>query len=168
MRVEVLARDLGVTKGSFYWHFRDRQELLEALLAFWEEETEWLIGEARRLHTPIDRLIGFFKLVSRTHIYPPDVAIFEWARRDAAVARRAERVEELRIEFIARQVRDSGVDRHEAGRRAEIGYLTTLGWIERSARLASKPDLIAFTTSLFRLLLETRVRHIGRRLAAIG
>ena len=33
VRVEVLARDLGVSKGSFYWHFRDRSELLEKLLA---------------------------------------------------------------------------------------------------------------------------------------
>ena len=35
VRVEPLARRLGVTKGSFYWHFRDRQELLDVLLDLW-------------------------------------------------------------------------------------------------------------------------------------
>src|SRR5262245_7462490 len=39
VRVEPLARALGVTKGSFYWHFRDRSDLLEALLKEWEDET---------------------------------------------------------------------------------------------------------------------------------
>lgn len=168
VRIEKLARDLGVTKGSFYWHFRDRGDLYDALLVFWEEETEWLIGEAERLATPIDRLIGFFNLVSRTRIYPPDIAIFEWARHDPAVARRAARVEHRRIAFIARQVQDSGVERREAQRRAEIVYLTTLGWMERSGRITDKPDLVGFTTSLFQLLLETRVRDLGRRLAASG
>src|SRR5580704_7351182 len=38
VRVEKLARDLKVTKGSFYWHFTDREELLEVLLREWEEE----------------------------------------------------------------------------------------------------------------------------------
>ena len=38
VRVERLAADLGITKGSFYWHFRDRGGLLEALLEFWSRE----------------------------------------------------------------------------------------------------------------------------------
>ena len=48
VRVEPLARDLGVTKGSFYWHFSDRDDLLEALLVEWEQETS-LLSEALRL-----------------------------------------------------------------------------------------------------------------------
>src|SRR6202451_414830 len=47
VRVELLARDLGVSKGSFYWHFRDRGELLEKLLTRWEDaEIDWLTAEA--------------------------------------------------------------------------------------------------------------------------
>ena len=48
VRVEVLARELGVTKGSFYWHFRDRADLLEALLVEWEEETGLLTDALRQ------------------------------------------------------------------------------------------------------------------------
>ena len=51
VRVEVLARDLGVSKGSFYWHFRDRGELLEKLLARWEDGETQLAerrGQRRR------------------------------------------------------------------------------------------------------------------------
>ena len=43
VRIELLARDLGVSKGSFYWHFRDREDLLTCVLDRWEaDETEWL------------------------------------------------------------------------------------------------------------------------------
>src|SRR5438067_13057108 len=59
VRVEPLARELGVTKGSFYWHFRDRSDLLEALLAEWEEETSLLtdaISAADQLE-PFDKIL---------------------------------------------------------------------------------------------------------------
>jgi len=46
VRVEKLARTLNVTKGSFYWHFKDRNEILEALLREWEEETATLTRDA--------------------------------------------------------------------------------------------------------------------------
>ena len=49
VRVERLSRDLRVTKGSFYWHFKDREELLELLLREWEEELRR--GSLRRLQS---------------------------------------------------------------------------------------------------------------------
>src|SRR5829696_6845194 len=56
--VEPLARQLGVTKGSFYWHFKDRRALLEATLERWEEEsTEARIAASRRISDPRERLI---------------------------------------------------------------------------------------------------------------
>ena len=55
VRVEVLAHELGVTKGSFYWHFRDRADLLEALLVEWEEETG-LLTDALRQSNPRGQL----------------------------------------------------------------------------------------------------------------
>src|SRR5215217_5141721 len=56
--VEPLARRLGVTKGSFYWHFKDRRALLEATLEGWEEEsTEARISASRRISDRRERLI---------------------------------------------------------------------------------------------------------------
>src|SRR5438128_10889157 len=52
VRVEPLARGLGVTKGSFYWHFKDRNALLEALLREWEEETRLLTGALHTANPP--------------------------------------------------------------------------------------------------------------------
>src|ERR671910_2473019 len=56
--VEPLARRLGVTKGSFYWHFKDRRALLETTLERWEEEsTVARISASRRISDPRKRLI---------------------------------------------------------------------------------------------------------------
>src|SRR4051812_22016420 len=56
--VEALARRLGVTKGSFYWHFEDRDALLRAALVAWENEyTERIIEALASLSSPRDRLV---------------------------------------------------------------------------------------------------------------
>lgn len=133
VRVEKLARILGVTKGSFYWHFRDRAELLEAILSRWEEETNWLTAGASTAETPRGRVEQFFVLANMSP-YPPDREIFAWARRDAVVARRVEVVEAKRVAFFETQLLDLGAVPPRAGHLAEILYLATLGWLERRWR----------------------------------
>lgn len=153
VRVEPLARGLGVTKGSFYWHFADRAELLEAVLALWEQETVALVAEASRGETPAERLQQFFRLAAANESYPPDAAIFAWAASDALVARRAEATEARRIEFLRRQLRASGLDEDEAARRADAAYLASLGWIERAGRVTGmEQDLDALMEFLLGLL----------------
>jgi len=96
VRVETLARVLGVTKGSFYWHFKDRRELMEALLREWEEEAE-LLTEALRRADPISALPEIVKELGRRNLASErgesasDAAIFSWAALDQHVAKRTER-----------------------------------------------------------------------------
>src|ERR1041385_3058034 len=81
VRVEPLARELGVTKGSFYWHFGDRADLLEALLVEWEEETA-LLTDALRRSNPKGELPAVIAELSRRNVAsergesPSDAAIF--------------------------------------------------------------------------------------------
>src|SRR6478672_1382170 len=80
VRVEPLARDLGVTKGSFYWHFTDRAELLEALILEWEQETA-LLTDALRQADPRDELPAILVELDRRNVAsergesPSDAAI---------------------------------------------------------------------------------------------
>jgi AcrR family transcriptional regulator len=155
--VEALARTLGVTKGSFYWHFADRGELLEQLLRLWERETEEYIAEAERQARPLDRVLCFFTVVARHRGELPDIEYFSWARRDPRIARRVSVAEARRIRFIERELRAAGLDRREAARRAEAGYLSTLGWIERASRSkerASPAELRRFAGHLFRWMFD--------------
>ncbi len=133
VRIDVLARELGVSRGSFYWHFRDRSELLATILARWEEETAWLISGASAAPTPRERALRFFELANASP-YPPDREIFAWARRDSKVARRVEAVEAKRVAFFEQVMHDAGVPGERARRLGEILYLATLGWLERRWR----------------------------------
>lgn len=133
VRIDALARALGVSRGSFYWHFRDRRELLETILARWEEETAWLIAGASAASTARERAFRFFELANASP-YPPDREIFAWARRDPKVARRVETVEARRVAFFERVLLDAGAPGERGRQLAEILYLATLGWLERRWR----------------------------------
>jgi AcrR family transcriptional regulator len=154
VRVEVIANALGVTKGSFYWHFRDRPALLDAILAEWEGETRWLVAEARQADGPRARLERFFELVAENRGYPPDVEILAWARHDPAVAARVEATERMRLDFIRGELRASGIAAVEADRRAKAAYLATQGYVEWVSRgVEGYASLPAFTRHLFGLVL---------------
>jgi AcrR family transcriptional regulator len=107
VRIEPLAKELGVTKGGFYWHFADRPALLEEMLDTWErvsideaiERVERDGGDAR------DRLRRLFALASAGDelarlVLRTDLAVRDWARRDEAVAARLRRVDNRRMEYL--------------------------------------------------------------------
>lgn len=157
VQIEPLARSLGATKGSFYWHFADRAALLAALLEWWTLETDWLIRAAREAATPRERLLRYFTLVAAHREYPPDAEILSWARRDADVAREVNQTERARLAFIEEELAATGLAPDEARRRARVAYLATQGWVERASRgEESYARLPEFTAHLFSLVLGHR------------
>ncbi|MFN2400088.1 MAG: TetR/AcrR family transcriptional regulator [Gemmatimonadaceae bacterium] len=165
VRVDPLARALGVTKGSFYWHFRSRGDLLDALIDLWEEETTWLVAQASTADSPRNRLLRFFQLISPARNYPSDREMFAWARRSAILRTRANAVELKRVSFIEQQLIAASISAPVAARRAEIAYLATLGWLERRGRSEAMDDSLGeFAEHLFPLMLagSKRSRSSGR------
>lgn len=151
VRVEVLARDLGVSKGSFYWHFRDRADLLEKMLARWEDlELSWLDekGSAASMATRWAKLIERSTDPARIRT---EVAIRAWARGDEKVAARVAAIEKKRASLIADVLQDVGFAGSAADSWSEMVLLTRLGWMERATR---DPRLEFGNRSLGELLSE--------------
>jgi AcrR family transcriptional regulator len=104
VRVEALAARLGVSKGGFYWHFEDRQALLEAMLETWEQsvvsdviaEIEGEQGEPRE---KLERLFELASNASST-LLPVELALRDWSRRDGEVAVRLHRIDNRRMEYL--------------------------------------------------------------------
>jgi AcrR family transcriptional regulator len=138
VRVEVLARDLGVSKGSFYWHFRDRDELLMQMLERWEaHEVEWLAAEESGDSNRPNAAVRWARFVQRS-IEPErirrEIAVRAWARKDERVALRLSDVERRRTRVISDVLSEVGFTGEAADSWSEIVLLVHLGWLDRAAR----------------------------------
>lgn len=102
VRIESLARALGVTKGGFYGYFADREALLEEMLDSWENRSvAEVINQVERQGG--DALTKARRAADRTfspELLPIDLAIRDWARRDPAVAERLRRVDNRRMDYL--------------------------------------------------------------------
>lgn len=131
VRINPLCRALGVTKGSFYWHFESRDGLLRAMLAGWEQlGTETIIETVDGLEgTAADRLC----LLARTTFAESpqtdriEAAIRAWAAADDHAAAAVARVDERRLAYVRELLRGAGVSRAAAAHRAAILYRTLIG-----------------------------------------
>lgn len=134
VRVELLARDLGVSKGSFYWHFQDREELLGRMFDRWEkEEIDWL-DETVITPKAAARWARFVHHCTDQQLARRESAMRTWARRDERVAARIAAIEKKRTAHIASVLRAIGFAPAPAESWAEITLLVYLGWLDRVTR----------------------------------
>jgi AcrR family transcriptional regulator len=131
VKVERLARALKVSKGSFYWHFADRPDLLSALLDLWERDfTAQLIANAASLPAPRERLLAVADEALESIMDGVDVARAEgafsaWAALDPAAAARVRAVEARRIDYLVGELSLMGA--RDAQSLARGVYLALLG-----------------------------------------
>jgi len=133
VRVDVLAQQLGVTRGSFYWHFRDREELLRGVLQRWRETaTENLTARLERAHAdPREQLRDVISLPLRGRAAARaariELAIRAWARRDALARQAVDEADASRMGYIAQIFSSMGFPVLEARSRAFLAYCHNLG-----------------------------------------
>jgi AcrR family transcriptional regulator len=129
VRVEPLARKLGVTKGSFYWHFRDRGALLEAMLDRWDRlATQAIIDEVEALTGPAEsKLRAAFSIALATRRADLEVALRQWARRDRRVRRAVERVDGRRMGYVQALFEELGFLPGDAHARSFLAYSMLFG-----------------------------------------
>lgn len=146
--VEPLAARLGATKGSFYWHFRNRDALLEAALRRWERvETGDVIARVEAEPDPRSRLRALFVLAtdrSRTSVVEPAL---QAAATHALVAPVLARVTRRRLDYLGTQFGALGLSPAAARHRALLAYTAYLGHIQlvHAAPDLAPDDLDAYT-----------------------
>jgi AcrR family transcriptional regulator len=132
LRVEVLAKRLGVTKGSFYWHFKDRRDLQDSVLEFWKEgrirdirkQTQAQAGgeAAALLHT-----IEVYSSARNRKGIAIEAAVRDWARRDPQAAAVVEEVDAERLSCACRLFLACGIKEDEAQARSLMLYAYVFG-----------------------------------------
>src|SRR6267378_5330815 len=143
VRVEVLAKNLGVTKGGFYRRFRDRAALLDGMLQSWStgriaaiEKQTSLDGASARER--LRALITLYSERMNTEGMAVELAIRQWARSDEAAAAAVASVDAARLQNVGQLYRATGLPAEEADARAFLFYCFIFGqsllFLERGPR----------------------------------
>jgi AcrR family transcriptional regulator len=157
IRAERLARTLGVSKGSFYWHFADVPALHAAMLTHWEGfATEQIIvdtdagggnGQAR--------LIRLVNIVTSDLSDPygglaTEAALRDWARHDPLVAASLSRVDQRRLTYVASLFAATGMDDATSARAARLYYTALIGaeHMNKAPRADIRLDLLHLLLAL--------------------
>ncbi len=128
VRVDLLARQMGVTRGSFYWHFKDRDDLLRGVLQAWRERsTETLTQRLERASADAreqlrDVLSLPFRGRSAKRAARIELAIRAWARRDAMARQFVDESDASRVAYIAQIFSGMGFTISQARHRAVMVY----------------------------------------------
>jgi len=139
VKVEPLAAMLEISRSSFYWHFKNRQELLDALMGYWTEVNDRVLRSLVEpqesdpkepgafAKTRLRQLVNLF-IDERQFSSEFDMAMREWARKDAAVAKEVARIDKQRIAHLQKIFQGMGHSRPDSLIRAKILYFHQLGY----------------------------------------
>jgi AcrR family transcriptional regulator len=132
VRVEVLAKNLGITKGGFYRRFRDRAALLEGMLQIWRDGRIAAIEKQTSLDgaTARERLRALIQLYSErmnTQGMAVELAIRQWARSDDKAAAAVASVDAARLKNVGHLYRATGLPAEEADAQAFLFYCFIFG-----------------------------------------
>ncbi len=156
VKVAPLATTLGVTTGSFYWHFKDRPDLLGALLDDWKATNTRPLFEAaaKAGPNPDARFLAVCKVWIAEDDFDPayDSSVRDWARASSKVDAAVRRVDGDRIELLRGIFLDMGDSEADAFLRARIVYFHQVGYYALHIRETTKKRL-KLLPSYVRLLL---------------
>lgn len=129
VRVDLLAQELGVTRGGFYWHFAGRDAFLQELLDTWERRsTDEALQRVQRADDDAKNkvwLAGTFTFSKE--LLPIDLAVRDWARRDKTIANRLRRVDNKRIEYLRSVISTWCTDPEEVEARSMLLFSLAIG-----------------------------------------
>lgn len=115
IRVERIARELGISKSGFYWHFKDREDLRRQMIDYWAHEfTEVVTANSlMREGSPRERLENTMVTILEYDLTRYEVPMRAWAEADPSIARRVREVYRMRFEFLKQIFRDLGFEGDE-------------------------------------------------------
>ena len=137
VRITRLAHDLGVTRGSFYWHFDNRKDLIDALVDFWQRKNTPAIAAAVERADSLEQgIFGFFELCIDSERFDPqlDLAVREWARRSGAIRALVDAADSERIALLQAFLARFGYAEVDALIRARVLYFAQIGYYALEVR----------------------------------
>lgn len=156
VKVMPLAKHLGLSRTSFYWHFKDREALLEAIIQRWERKnTGNLVAQTRaEADTICAAMFNVFDCWLNDTLFDArfDLAIRNWARNDPGLQSRLDQADQIRAQAITQMFQRFDFSAHQAHIRAMTVIYTQIGYISMQViekwekRLENMPDYVQVFT----------------------
>lgn len=161
--VEPLAKALGITKGSFYWHFKNRDALIRAALDLWEKrETIDVIERAEKESTPRERMHSLFRQVANTDVRSERLLLMLSTTDHPAARACVRRVSERWRAYVHDCYRALGLNDNEARLWATFAYSTFMGTVrmrrDNPDALPAGPEFTQYLRFLIRSLIPRSER----------
>lgn len=138
VKIQPLASRLNISRTSFYWFFKDRNALLDALLELWDEKNTGAFVEAcgDYAETIAEAVLNLILIFHDESAFEPqlDFAVRGWAHQSDMVATRVNTADEKRLAAIRAMFERFGFEAEDADVRARTVYLTQIGYISMQAR----------------------------------
>lgn len=128
VRVEALAAGLGVSKGGFYWHFKDRQALLGEMLDTWEKAVveDVIASIESQPADPRAKLQQLFELAPSVD-FAVELALRDWSRRDSEVSERLHRIDNRRMAYLRSLFGQFCADENDVEARSMLAFSLFIG-----------------------------------------
>ena len=137
VQITDLARRLDITRGSFYWHFENREDLLDAIVGEWQRRNTGVMVEALENAKTLDEgVLALFEVWVDWKRFDPklDQAIREWSRKSENLGIKVQEEDDSRIRVIARFFELQGFEHPESFIRARVIYFTQLSYYALEVR----------------------------------
>lgn len=156
VRVDVLAKRLGISRSGFYWHFEDRSDLLQQMLQYWQEEfTNVVLRNIRAVGgTPEERLVRTSEMIKRYSLTQYDLSIRNWARYDPLARSAVAHVNKIRLDFVRSIFSDMGFKDDELEMRTML-YVCYESF--------EKPMFFNVSASKLKKLAKLRVKLLSKK-----
>jgi AcrR family transcriptional regulator len=170
LKADVLARKMGISRGSFYWHFEDLGAFHARVIAHWKQTaTEAIIADIERYESPVERMDALLRHAFG-HRGSLETRMRIWAEDNKEAARAVRDIDHRRRNYIEHLLQDAGVAAPLAATRAQLLYWAYLGAALTSSRLVGE-QLNRTVLELKRIGfagVSTKLTAVGPRKSAMG
>jgi len=132
LRIQGLVDEVGVTKGSFYWHFKSREDFILSLIDYWHEAYTLTVSDFLNEYegSARDKLYRLLNMVFVRKLTRHDIAIRAWAIEEPKIRSRVKRTDDFRLAYVRNLLTQIGFEEEAADFRARLflGEASWEGW----------------------------------------
>lgn len=131
VRITNLAKTLNISKSGFYWHFKDREDLLAKMKTYWTDEfSQQIISEVlKQDNSPEENLLTVVEMIRSKQGGKFDLAFSSWAQSDPSIRELVDQIRDMRITFVRKLLADTGCTDSELEARARL-FVIYFSWSE--------------------------------------